>query len=210
MSYYHETKITEDDEDDPVIYNLMEDIRCLKEELDKYKQTSKLDHQAQKNLKETIAHLESQLDGKETALKQYEVELEVAKQKLDEAKEILATVKHNMETRLVRGFDHDKGEYPITEGTITLLLLEKKELQAQLEDANEKLRWREPTVERPEHGVPVLIKRSNGIVDRAEISELYFDGHPAWYTPWGPVPYDDQNILGWLPIPDTAPQEGEV
>ena len=33
MSYYHETNITEDDEDDPVIYNLMEDIRHLKETL---------------------------------------------------------------------------------------------------------------------------------------------------------------------------------
>ena len=81
--------------------------------------------------------------------------------------------------------------------------------QNYIDVANEKLRWRKPIEDRPEHGVPVLIKRSNGIVDRAEISELYFDGHPAWFAPWGPTPYDDPNIFGWLPIPDTAPQEGE-
>ena len=35
MSLYHENNITEEDEQDPVIYNLMEDIRCLKEDINK-------------------------------------------------------------------------------------------------------------------------------------------------------------------------------
>lgn len=62
---------------------------------------------------------------------------EILRKENAELKEVLSTVRDNMQTRMVVGFDHDKSVYPITSGTITTLLLENAELKNALELAKQ-------------------------------------------------------------------------
>lgn len=66
----------------------------------------------------------------------YEADAAVCYEAADRIAELEAALRQylkNADTRMVHGFDFDKGEYPVTSETISILCAEKQQLQAQIE-----------------------------------------------------------------------------